>query len=106
MDELEKIVNTLREKRETEKRKLRPELGNDSPAPSQFASITVTAFATPTLVQSEVSTSTVTIAEETNQPPPAVLENKLIKKQEPGNSQESSKQSRHNRRKRSSTASR
>lgn len=105
MDELEKIVNGLREKRETEKRKFRPELGNDSPAPSQFASITVTTCATPTLVQSEASTSAVIVVEETNQPPPVVLENKLIKKQEPGNSQESSKQSRHHRRKRGSTAS-
>lgn len=100
MEELEKIVNTLREKRENEKRKLRPEFGNDSPAP-----MTVTASATPILVQSEVPPPVVTISEENN-PSPALVDNKLIPKQEPGNSQESSKQNRHHRRKRSTTGSR
>lgn len=102
---MEKIVNALREKRETEKRKLRPDFGNDSPALSQCASNTVNASATPTFVQSEVPPSTMTIPEETNQHPPAVPENRLIKNSELMNSQESSKQSRHHRRKRSGTPS-
>ena len=103
MDELEKIVNTLREKREHEKRKLRPEVGNDSPAPMTVAA--VAAFATPTLVQSEVPPAVVTISEETN-PSPAAVDNKLIQKQEPASAQDSSKQNRHHGRKRSSTDSR
>ena len=36
LEELEKLVNAVREKREAERRKPRFELGNDSPAPNQM----------------------------------------------------------------------
>ena len=54
---MEKIVNSLRKTREDEKRKLRPEIGNDSPAQQQTVpnsnASTVIAFSTPTMIQPE-----------------------------------------------------
>jgi hypothetical protein len=114
LDELEKIINTLREKREDEKRKLRPEYGNDSPAPQQIVPISnpsiAIASSTPTIVQSEVITSviTTTTTEEINNAP-AILNGKSIKKQDRESSHESSSVNthrHHHRKKQSNTRSR
>jgi Mg-chelatase subunit ChlI len=119
LEELEKFVNTLREKREGERRKLRIELGNDSPAPQQMVPIsnpsTVAASSTPTIVQSELLTSvittTTTTTEETNNAP-TILNGKstITKKQDRESSHESptaiTHQHHHHRNKQSSTRSR
>lgn len=47
LDELEKVVNTIREKKDDEKKKLRPELiqqtelGNESPLPNSIPSTVI-----------------------------------------------------------------
>ncbi|CAF0905200.1 unnamed protein product [Adineta steineri] len=71
LDELEKIVNSIREKRENERRKFRPDFGNDSPAPQQTIqtniSSTGVSFSTPTNIQPEIASviaTTTTIVEE------------------------------------------
>jgi hypothetical protein len=111
LEELEKIVNTLREKREGEKRKFRTELGNDSPAPLSNPSAVVSS-STPNIVQSEaipsVIPTTTTTTEETNNEP-TVINGKSTKKQDGENSHESQTENtnrHHYRRKRSSSRSR
>ena len=49
LDELEKLVNTVREKREADRRKPRVEVGNDSPAPTQVV-VSSTTVSSPVVV--------------------------------------------------------
>ncbi|CAF3680567.1 unnamed protein product [Rotaria socialis] len=121
LDDLEKNVNTLREKREDERRKLRPdtsqpvELGNDSPSQQQIAQNSIVSSVvstTMTVVQQQQHIATVisTIQETTNVTTTATTNGKVIKKHDKGSSIESSTVNQHrhhhSRRKRSGTRSR
>ncbi|CAF3242976.1 unnamed protein product [Rotaria sp. Silwood2] len=121
LDELEKIVNTIREKREDERKKLRPdtnqqtELGNDSPLPQQQQiaqnSISSTVVNTNvTVIQQNSPTVIVTTQEITNVTTTTTTNGKILKKHDRGSSRESSTvnahRHHHSRRKQSSTRSR
>ncbi|UJR31670.1 hypothetical protein I4U23_019151 [Adineta vaga] len=119
LDELEKIVSAIREKKEDERKKLRSdviqsiELGNDSPL-QQVAqnSISSTVINTrTTVIQQEASTVIATTQEITNVTTTTTTTNgKVSKRHEKGNSRESSTVNSHrhlhSRRRRSSTRSR
>ncbi|CAF3023239.1 unnamed protein product [Rotaria sp. Silwood2] len=116
LDELEKIVNSFREKREDERKKLRPELGNDSPAQQPIIQnsmpSTVISFSTPTIVQPEVPSVITTTTDEIINTT-ATINGKTSKKHDHGSSRESSTTNNHrhhhrhhHRRKRSSSRSR
>ncbi|CAF1337907.1 unnamed protein product [Rotaria sordida] len=116
LDELEKILNTFREKREDERKKLRPELGCDSPAQQPTIQIsipsTVISFLTPTIVQQEVPSVITTTTDEIINTM-AIINGKLTQKLDQGSSRESSTVNNHrhhhrhhHRRKRSSSPSR
>ncbi|CAF0753123.1 unnamed protein product [Rotaria sordida] len=128
LDELEKIVNTIREKREDERKKLRPDtnqqidLGNDSPLQQQPQqqqqqitqnSISSTVInTTMTVIQQNIPTVIATTQETTNvtTTTTTTTNGKIIKKHDRGSSRESSTvnthRHHHSRKKRSSTQSR
>ncbi|CAF5081524.1 unnamed protein product, partial [Rotaria sp. Silwood1] len=93
LDELEKIINSFREKREDERKKLRPELGSDSPAQQltiqNSIPSTVISFSTPTIIQPEIpSVITTTTDEVTNTM--TATNGKITKKHDRESSRESS----------------
>ncbi|CAF3859781.1 unnamed protein product [Rotaria sp. Silwood1] len=111
LDELEKIVNTIREKREDDRKKLRldinqqTELGNDSPLqqqqqPVQNSISSIIINTTTNVIQQNIPT-VITTTEE-------IIEEKIIKKQDRRNSKESLTVNihRHFKRKQNSTRSR
>ncbi|CAF5013900.1 unnamed protein product, partial [Rotaria sp. Silwood1] len=117
LDELEKIINSFREKREDERKKLRPELGSDSPAQQltiqNSIPSTVISFSTPTIIQPEIpSVITTTTDEVTNTM--TATNGKITKKHDRESSRESSlvnnhrhhHHRHHHRKKRSSSQSR
>ncbi|CAF3893874.1 unnamed protein product [Rotaria sp. Silwood1] len=117
LDELEKIINSFREKREDERKKLRPELGSDSPAQQltiqNSIPSTVISFSTPTIIQPEIpSVITTTTDEVTNTM--VATNGKITKKHDRESSRESSlvnnhrhhHHRHHHRKKRSSSQSR
>ncbi|UJR15003.1 hypothetical protein I4U23_001980 [Adineta vaga] len=59
LDEVKKIVNTIREKRDDDRKRFRQETGNDSPAQQSTVQIAlssaVSSFSTPTNIKSEAS---------------------------------------------------
>ncbi|CAF2126039.1 unnamed protein product [Rotaria magnacalcarata] len=124
LDDLEKIVNTLREKREDERKKLRTdtsqpvELGNDSPSQQQIAQNSIVSSVVDTTMvvvqqqQQQQHTATVisTMQETINVTTTATTNGKIIKKHDKASSIESSTVNQHrhhhSRRKRSGTRSR
>ncbi|CAF1189165.1 unnamed protein product [Rotaria sordida] len=117
LDELEKILNTFREKREDERKKLRPELGCDSPAQQPTIQIsipsTVISFSTPTIIVQQEVPSVITTTTDEIINTMAIINGKLTQKLDQGSSRESSTVNNHrhhhrhhHRRKRSSSPSR
>ncbi|CAF1423426.1 unnamed protein product [Adineta steineri] len=120
LDELEKLVNTIREKRDNDRKQIRSdliqstELGNDSPsqqiAQNSISSTVInTTTMTTTFIQQDASTVIATTQEITNVTT-TTTNGKIIKKRDRGSSRESSTVNTHrhhrSRRKRSSTRSR